>query len=33
MGQINEEQENNLLKAIKNGVGIGGAHGGIDRFI
>ena len=33
MSKISKEQENNLLKAIKNGVGIGGAHGGLtDSF-
>ena len=33
MSKISREQENNLLKAIKNGVGIGGAHGGLTGFI
>ena len=33
MGQINELELNNLLKAVKNGVGFSGAHGGIaDSF-
>ena len=33
MGQINELELDNLLKAVKNGVGFSGAHGGIaDSF-
>ena len=33
MGQIGEEELNNLLKAVANGVGFSGAHGGIaDSF-
>ena len=33
MGQINDSELNNLIKAVKNGVGFSGAHGGIaDSF-
>lgn len=33
MGQIEREQEKNLLEAVKSGVGIGGCHGGMcDSF-
>ena len=33
MGQISKKRENNLLKAVRNGVGIAGAHGGLaDSF-
>jgi len=33
MGQINEQQEKNLLQAVRNGVGFAGWHGGItDAF-
>ena len=33
LGQISENQETNLLKAVRSGVGIAGAHGGLaDSF-